>query len=120
MPAQGILPSLNSSQSDNSNNNIKLVPDEPSTPTSHQITTHNSTYNSQIIEMLNKQMSEIESLRGLIVDMSKQLVQTNQELMLIKQTNISQYSSHTNEAKTDVQIQQTDDVLVETVDSDNE
>jgi len=120
MPAQGVLPSVNSSQSDN---NIQLTPSEPIIKNTH-VTDSNETYNSQIMELLNKQMSEIESLRGLIVDMSKQLVQTNEQLMLMKQTNVShtqtQTLNSTNIIQTDIQDIRANDVTVETVESEED
>ena len=116
IPEQGISQPVNSLQPDN----IQFMPDEPSTKITQPVTTTSETYNSQIMELLNAQMSEIASLRGLIVDMSKQLILTNEQLMLMKQTNFSRHSSDTSGAKTAVPIHQTDDVLVETVESDNE
>ena len=117
VPAQGILPLVNSSQTDNSNNNIQLIPDEPSTKT-QQITTNSEIHTSQIMELLNAQMSEIASLRGLIIDMSKQLIQTNEQLMLLKQTKISHTQTQT--VNNTIIHQSDSDVIVETVESDED
>ena len=117
MPAQGVLPSVHSSQLDNSGNNIQLIPDEPSTKT-QQITTNSEIHTSQIMELLNAQMSEIASLRGLIIDMSKQLVQTNEQLMLLKQTKISHTQTQT--VNNTIIHQSDSDVIVETVESDED
>lgn len=120
IPEQGISPPVNSLQPDHSVNNIQLIPDNQPINT-NQTTTHiNDKYNSQILEMLNTQMSEITSLRGLIVNMSKQLIHTNEQLMLMKQINVSQHSSDISADQSAIPIHTTDDVLVETVESDDE
>jgi hypothetical protein len=116
MPEQGISQPVNSLQPDN----IKFMPDEPSTKITQPVTTSSETYNSQIMELLNTQMSEIAALRGLIVDMSKQLIITNEQLMLMKQTNFSQIISNQITTPSAMPIHQMYDVLVETVESDNE
>ena len=72
------------------------------------------------MDMLNAQMSEIASLRELIVDMSKQLVQTNEQLMLMKQTTLSHISSDVITTQTAMPIHKPDDVMVETVESDDD
>jgi len=115
MPTQGI------SSPDNSANNIQLIPEnQPINNMDQPTTSSNEKYNSQVMDMLNAQMSEIASLRELIVDMSKQLVQTNEQLMLMKQTTLSHISSDVITTQTAMPIHKPDDVMVETVESDDD
>ena len=116
LPTQGVSPPVNSLQPDN----IQLIPDDQSIQTTQPVTPSNEKYNSQIMELLNTQMSEIASLRGLIVDMSKQLILTNEQLMLMKPTNLSQNLSDQITSHSAMPIHQTDDVLVETVETDED
>ena len=52
--------------------------------------------------------------------MSKQLVQTNEQLMLMKQTTLSHISSDVITTQTAMPIHKPDDVMVETVESDDD
>ena len=94
--------------------NIQHVREEPMNTKSANVSNTNDSSNSKILELMNEHKNEIASLKNIILELSKQLVMTNERLnMFAKQDSIKPSTTSL------IKQQTTADVIVETVENED-
>jgi hypothetical protein len=112
-PSQNVLPAAATTIPQN---NIQLVPETTDMKKNVKIKVDANTDNAQILKLLDEQKSELSSLRSLMIELSKQVGITNDRFNAF--VTQSQTSSKIN--TTQLAQPKNNDVLVETVENDNE
>ncbi len=95
------------------NDNIQLVREEPTNKKSANLSDTNDQNNSKILELMNEHKNEIASLKNIILELSRQVVMTNERLNMLTKPDIKPQNMSL------IQQQTNKDVFVETVENDN-
>jgi hypothetical protein len=95
------------------NDNIQLVREEPTNKKSANLSDTNDQNNSKILELMNEYKNEIASLKNIILELSRQVVMTNERLNMLTKPDIKPQNMSL------IQQQTNTDVFVETVENDN-
>jgi hypothetical protein len=95
------------------NDNIQLVREEPTNKKSANLSETNDQNNSKILELMNEHKNEIASLKNIILELSRQVVMTNERLNMLTKPDIKPQNMSLIQQQTNM------DVFVETVENDN-
>jgi hypothetical protein len=95
------------------NDNIQLVREEPTNKKSANLSDTNDQNNSKILELMNQHKNEIASLKNIILELSRQVVMTNERLNMLTKPDIKPQNMSLIQQQTNM------DVFVETVENDN-
>ena len=95
------------------NDNIQLVREEPTNKKSANLSDTNDQNNSKILELMNEHKNEIASLKNIILELSRQVVMTNERLNMFTKPDIKPQNMSLIQQQTNM------DVFVETVENDN-